>query len=105
MFFKNFFNFQQLKFQAVNKRKSFLDSNNVIVSYNHGGFHCFVNSTFNGPCQKLPSPNNLSYVNHYRNKLHRNQNSDTITNTGIWRFKDELMNAVNFTLSSTKFVP
>jgi hypothetical protein len=94
---------QELKNQNTNKRKAFLDTEKVIVAYNHGAFFCYLNSTSNGKCEKWPSPNHLSYTHHYRNSLLKKQNNETFTNTRMWRFKDELMKAVNFTLEETNF--
>jgi hypothetical protein len=96
--------FQRIKEIKKPKRKAFLDTNKIIVAYNHGAFYCYKNASLNGKCQKL-SRHSFSQVNHYRSKVYRRETNETVLDMGIWRFKDELITAVNETLIATNFVP
>jgi hypothetical protein len=90
----------------MKKKKSFLDTNSVIVAYNHGAFLCNKNSTFNGHCRRLTVPSNFSHVSHYRSLFYKRENNDnTVLDTRIWKFKEELIRAVNETLIATNFAP
>jgi hypothetical protein len=83
--------------------KSFITTDSVIVAYVHGAYFCFKNETCNERCAMLKLK--TSQVNHYRNKVMQNETNESITETIILRFKDELIEDVNGTLIATGFKP
>lgn len=46
-----------------------------------------------------------SQVNHYRNKKMPGETNETVSQTLIWKFKNELIDAVNKTFNVTGFKP
>lgn len=87
------------------KNKVFVAAETTIVMYNHGAYWCFINSTHTGKCRKFQMDQNLSHVNHYRNKCVQKETSETVMETSAWKFKEELIKAVNETLNATGFKP
>jgi hypothetical protein len=81
-------------------QKSFVVADNATVVYNHGALLCGDRE-----CNNFRIPLDLSHVNHYREEVFNYTSNITDKDVGIWRFKDELMKAVNATLQATHFVP
>jgi hypothetical protein len=66
---------------------------------------CYINSTRNALCERSLKNHNMSQVNHYRGKVYKRETNETVMDTEIWKFKDELIRAVNETLAATNFTP
>lgn len=89
----------------MNKVKSFLSSENVIVAWVHGAYICYENSTHNRNCRGHGIDMTMSHVSHYRAKIYEKESNETVLETAAWKFKDELIKAVAETLNATGFVP
>jgi hypothetical protein len=55
-------------------------------------------------CQGFKVPTNISYTSHYRNEI-AEFFKGIIEDITIWKFKDEIMKAVDETLKDLEFVP
>jgi hypothetical protein len=80
--------------------KSFIVPDKITVAYTHGAEFCD-----NKECQVTYVPSHTSQVSHYRDKLKQRSDNETMLDTKIWKFKDELIEAVEKTLKATKFNP
>lgn len=89
----------------MNKVKSFLGSENVIVVWVHGAYICYQNSTHNGNCKRHDMDEKVSHVSHYRGKMYEKESNETILETAAWKFRKELIKAVADTLNATNFKP
>jgi hypothetical protein len=78
---------------------------NAIVVQIHGAYWCHYNSTFNGSCNKYKIDKTFSHLSHYREKFYGDESNKTISDNSTWKFKDELIEAVEETLKATSFKP
>jgi Glycosyltransferase family 92 len=83
--------------------KSFFRPENILVVHNHRAFRCLKSKTF--WCRGSKVPLEISQLNHYRNTVKDRFLNKTIKDRTIWKYKNELMNAVEETLNKLNFQP
>lgn len=89
-------------FNSTRGVKSFFRSDRVLVVHNHFGLKCLKRK--DGWCEVLYVSKNISQLNHYRNEVEYSYNVTELDST-IWKFKDELIKAVEETLNEINFKP
>ena len=82
--------------------KSFFQPDNIIVVYNHKAWKCHGSSDFS--CKTASAPSSVAQLNHYRNEMKKKVLSN-IKDRTIWKYKNELINAVEETLNYFNFQP
>jgi Glycosyltransferase family 92 len=82
--------------------KSFFQPDNVIVVYNHHAMFC-LNSA-NNSCKIVEAPVSIAQLNHYRNEM-KTKVKANVKDRVIWKYKNELINAVEETLNHFNFQP
>lgn len=83
--------------------KSFNVPDKIIAVHNHSPIVCCHR---NGDQCKLKSiPVEIAQLNHYRNKIDISEVNGTLEDKTVWKFKNELIEAVKETMEATKFDP
>lgn len=88
--------------------KSILVPDEIIVVSIQYAFFCLNHSTEPSAegtqqCRCWSMPTNVSQLSHYRNNIKEDEFKVTIEDKLIWRYKDDLIKAVQETLDATKF--
>lgn len=81
--------------------KSFNIPDRIITLIAHYSLFCLNGSR----CRRTRVPENIAQLNHYRDFVTGELLGKTVNDWKLWKFKDELVKAVNETLSATKFKP
>lgn len=79
--------------------KAFVRPNNVEIAYMHGVVDCYYS------CKPYYMPTNLSHLSHFRDSLRPEDDTVTIEDKTIWKYKEELIEAVEKRLKVTGFRP
>jgi hypothetical protein len=70
------------------------------VAYTHGAEFCNDRE-----CKSVFVSTNISHLNHYRNKIKTETDKNTTEDKTLWKFKDELITAVEKTIKENNFKP
>lgn len=92
-------NYKSIPGRAFN-HKSFVVPENVTVAYTHGADYCV-----NKECNVHYVNVNISQISHYRDKLKEKTDAVVQLDTKIWKYKDELVEAVEKTIKDNDFNP
>ena len=90
-----------LSFRApYTNHKAILSPDNILSVFNHGYLECFERQ-----CTNFTFPTNVAQLNHYRDEEKVASNGQTVVDTTVWKFKDELVRDVKETIENMKFEP
>jgi hypothetical protein len=82
--------------KPFNIHKSFFRPENILAVHNHRAFRCLKSKTY--WCRLAKVPLEIAQLNHYRNAVKDRFANGTMKDTMIWKYKDELIKAVEETL-------
>jgi hypothetical protein len=80
--------------------KSIIVPDNVQTVHQHSASRCLGRK-----CQSKKVEPAIAQISHYREKVRFRAENNTILDETIWKFKNQLMKAVQKTLNATQFIP